>query len=207
MTTKISGWQKALVISILSIIPSFSFANTQTTSASVETIYETTDPFGGYFGIYGFDVSKTQSVATRFTPAKDVSLEQIKLWLMNNDFSGDQRGTVVVSLRSDEPVEDGKSIPSSNIIEQWVVKTSATGWDPQQETVTSLINPVLKAGVNYWVVATSDDVSGHNAVWNVASASWGFVTNTQPFTGEWAPISEQIGAATAITITGQAVAK
>ena len=49
-----------------------------------DIIYETEDPFGGIFGLWGADVGTFQSVAIRFTPDADYRLDTINLWFMNN---------------------------------------------------------------------------------------------------------------------------
>lgn len=46
-----------------------------------EIIYETDDPFGSPFGVLGFDVFEFQSVAVRFTPDDNYTLDRISVWL------------------------------------------------------------------------------------------------------------------------------
>ena len=50
----------ALAVAVLAAVP-----------AAAEVIYETADPFGGPFGLWGPDVCIDQSVGLRFTPGAD----------------------------------------------------------------------------------------------------------------------------------------
>lgn len=140
-------------------------------SAAADVIYQTNTPFGSPFGFIGFDVSTDQSVAVRFTPAADFTLDSLGAWFMNNDFDG-SFPPVTLSLRAD----DGRDIPGESIIETWTFNITAVGWDPQLEEVESKLHPVLEAGVSYWIVAQSTATPGLNPVWNWAANDSGFVS-------------------------------
>jgi len=57
------------------------------TAAGAAVIYATNGPFGGFFGLWGADLSTQQSVAERFPVSSDHVLTNAKLWLMNNSSS------------------------------------------------------------------------------------------------------------------------
>jgi len=182
----------ALALALLLIIPAVSFAS--------KIIYKTENPFDGEFGLWGYDISQNQSAALRFTPEENVTLNQLSMWFMNNDWSGETHGTVTITLHEDQSVGDGKSIPSDNILESWTIQTTADGWDPQQESIVSQVKPVLQAGRNYWVTASSSDAPHYNAVWCIARFGVGYMSNTQR-DHSWVPIgNDQTGAIASITI-------
>ncbi|MFQ5807547.1 MAG: hypothetical protein ACE5I3_13960 [Phycisphaerae bacterium] len=163
-------------------------------AARGEIIYETEDPFGGPFGLWGYDVFIDQSVALRFTPGANYTLDRISLWFMNNDFSGQHHALVTVTLRNDN--NDGHvSIPGDTIYETWNFNVSAVGWNPVLEVLDSQDHPLLEADVNYWIVAESDSPPLIDGVWNIASSGVGFMSNTD-LDGEWYP-----GGMSAVTCT------
>ncbi|MCH8807305.1 MAG: hypothetical protein IH986_14645, partial [Planctomycetes bacterium] len=155
-------------------------------AARAAIIYETEDPFGGIFGINGFDVFQNQSVGVRFTPDADYSLQTIGAWFMNNDASGVHHERVTMTLRDDNS-GGGISIPGNTIFETWVFNVSATGWNPELEVLDSFVQPVLREGINYWIVAESDAPPFVDPVWNIASEGIGFMAFTDSRTGEWQP--------------------
>ena len=154
------------------------------TTASADVIYQTEGPFGGIFGLIGFDVSSEQSVGLRITPDAVYTLDGIGLWFMNNDSSG-ERGFVTVTLRDDALSETGGSIPGDTIYESWTFQISAVGWDPQLERMESVLHPLLDAGTNYWIVAESETEPLINPVWNWAAHGTNFTATTNFMTGEW----------------------
>jgi hypothetical protein len=150
-----------------------------------EIVYETEGPFGGPFGLYGYDVFVDQSVGLRFTPEHNYMLDRISLWLMNNDGSGQHHALVTITLRDDD--NDGHvSIPGDIIYETFTFNVSAVGWNPVLEVMDSQDHPLLVAGVDYWIVAESDAPPGINGVWNIAAHGLGFMSNTD-LDGEWYP--------------------
>jgi len=153
--------------------------------ASAETIYETDDPFGGFFGLIGFDVFESQSVGIRFTPAARYSLDSVGVWFMNNDFSGTIFDTVTLTVRDDGVSGTGASIPGNTIYESFSFQITAVGWDPQLETVQSVTHPVLEAGVNYWIVCESNALAGTDPVWNWPGIGSGYTATTDGSTGQW----------------------
>lgn len=169
------------------------------TAASAEVIYETEDPFGGFFGVNGLDVFQDQSVGVRFTPDGNYILDSIKPWFMNNDGSGDHFGLVRLSLRNDNN-NGSVSIPGDTIYESWEFNVSAVGWDPVLEEFDSQVQPLLQSGVNYWIVAESDDPPVIDPVWCFASEGNGFTATTAWDTGEWQPGG--FGAVVAVIVEG-----
>lgn len=155
------------------------------TVASADVLFDTGEPQGGFIGYYGFDLLPTQSVAIAFTVAEDSFLDSVGLWMMSNDF-GDSGAAFTVSVHTD--AAGGMTIPGDTVIESWDTTTSAVGWSPVLDEVTSLINPVLQAGVTYWIVAESDGPVGLNPVW-VASQQgepvWHSIQNALNPDGAW----------------------
>lgn len=125
----------------------------------------------------------------RFTPGDDFLLDVVAVWLMNNDAGGNHFGEVTLTVRNDLN-ENEISIPGSEIFDTIVFTVSAVGWDPQEEVLHSVSRPLLRDGVNYWLVAESDDPPFIDPVWNIAGNSTGFMAFTQHDTGEWQPGGE-----------------
>ena len=149
-----------------------------------DVIYETPDPFGGFFGVIGADVFIEQSVGVRFTPAGDFTLDRVKVWFMNNDFDGLTHAEVVLTLRSDDSSK-GQSIPSDEILESWTFNVSAIGWDPVLESVESVLHPSFSSGQHYWIVAESDSPPLIDGVWNFAGIGSGFTAICNGLPCEW----------------------
>jgi hypothetical protein len=163
-------------------------------TVTADIIYETEWPFGGPFGLWGYDVFVDQSVGVRFTPDRDYTLDRVSLWFMNNDGSGQHHALVTITLRNDN--HDGQvSIPGDTVYETWQFNVSAVGWDPQLEVMDSATHPLLEAGLNYWIVAESDSPPFNDGVWNIAAHGSGFMANTD-LDGEWYP-----GSMSAVTCT------
>lgn len=165
--------------------------------ASAAIVYETDDPFGGFFGLWGMDIYETQTAGVRFTPSADYYLDEIKVWFMNNDVSP---SLVLVTLQDDHAAG---SIPGLTVLDSGSFFVSAVGWDPQFESVVSSNRPLLKGGTNYWVVCASDAPGGTSGVWNFAGFGVNFHANTNPGTGEWQPGGS--GAALCLTVIGTLV--
>ncbi len=153
--------------------------------AAADVIFTTGTPDPGFLGYYGFDLYPDQSVGIAFTPDQDYRLDSLGLWMMSNDF--DNAGaTYTVSLRTD--AADGMTIPGATVIESWTVATGAAGWLPVLDSMTSVLNPLLSAGVTYWIVAESDEPAFFNPVW-VASQQdepvWHSIRNSFNPDGAW----------------------
>ena len=207
MTTRsFSSWRNNIVLALLlAVAPVIGFA---TQIDHGRPIYQTTDPFNGPFGFWGYDIIPTQSVAVRFIPDADFTLETIKIWFMSNDWSGQSHPKVTLELRTDAPLEDGQSIPSDRVLEAWDVEVTAQGWNPVEETVVSRVKVALLAGQKYWISARGDTKPGKDAVWVQSSGSVGITSNTQAQDGgKWEPVGDLTGAAPAITITGVSMLK
>lgn len=132
--------------------------------AYADVIFDTGAPDPGFFGFIGFDLSPNQSVAVAFTPTADVRLDSIDVWMMSNAFDGVIFPEFKLSLVAG--VEDGGlGEPGTRVLETWDLTTSAVGFDPRRETARSLGGTILSAGVQYWVVGTSDAPELENPVW------------------------------------------
>lgn len=166
-------------------------------SAGADVVYATSGPFGGPFGVIGFDVFSQQSVGVRFVPTQNYRLDRIKVWLMDN--SGGSHPLVTLEVRADQ-TSGGISIPSSIVRESWTFPIAAVGWVPQQETVQSSARPILEAGVRTWIVARSRSSAGMNPVWNWASAGAGFVATTNGSPEAWQPGG--FGAVVSVVVEG-----
>ncbi|KAA0213991.1 MAG: hypothetical protein DYG94_03030 [Leptolyngbya sp. PLA3] len=142
------------------------------TLASADTIYQSEDPFGGFFGLWGADVFVGQTVGQRFTPDADYRLDQVRLWFMSNDFEGVVDEFVTVTIQTDAGGPD-ESYPSGVVLDQATFEASAIGWDPVEE-VAAFDGVVLHAGRRYWVVCSSNAAGGEDPVWNFASEGLGF---------------------------------
>lgn len=154
-------------------------------AAAAILVHETADPFGGFFGLWGPDVSVQQSVGARFVPSGDYTLQQVKIWLMDN--SGGSHPQVRITLRTDQSTASGSgsSLPSNEVLEEWTIETQAVGWSPVQEVMQSRGGVALRSGQKYWVVAQSTAQPGLNAVWNFASVGNQFKAITQPDGVTW----------------------
>lgn len=184
---------------ILAAAPYF-IAAALAASASADVIYQTNNPFGGFLGINGFDVFAQQSVATRFTPGDDYTLDGFSVWLWNNDESG---GTpaMTFTLRTDD-ASNGESRPSDTILETWTFNLPNTGvFNPQEYFFTSTTYAALANGTRYWIAAESPAPGGADPVWAWAANDSGVSTNTDGQTGEWYPAPEE-GAVATLTVTG-----
>lgn len=171
--------------------------------AMAEVIFETEDPFGGPFGILGFDVFEDQSVAQRFTSTGDFTLDQVSLWLWNNDPSNEH--PITVTLREDTNGGQGGSIPSDVILESWTFDVPVTGtFNPILFDFSSVVLPELEDGANYWVAAESPTAGLHTPVWAIASPGNGFMSLAGS-DGVWSPGAN--GANTAMTIMGSPVSE
>lgn len=146
-----------------------------TMPASAETLYSSNGPFGGFFGLWGADVSTSQSVAQRFTCAIDADLSTASFWIMNNSPQPGARITVTIET---DAGTGSASRPSGTAIESWTMVTMASGWNPQQQTVISAVRPQLRAGTTYWLVLRSEAPGGSSPVWNFASTGQGYTCLT-----------------------------
>ncbi len=170
-------------------------------AAEVQVVYQTNPP-GGFFGPIGFDVSTSQSVAVRFMPAADVRLHAVRAYFMNNNFDPEApRPLVTLTIQTDtDPPGQYTSAPSGIILETLPLTVTAVGWDPIQDSVDSVVRPVLSAGVRYWVVAESSQPPGDNPVWVWAGEDLGFNGNTDQ--GLW---QTGLGAVVSIRVEGTPV--
>jgi hypothetical protein len=168
-------------------------------TATADTVYHTGGPFGGFFGLWGADVSATQSVGVRFIPTATRELDRIGVWFMNNAASS--YPTVTLELRADS-TQGGVSVPAATVLESWQFSLATLGWNPVQHWRTSKARPLLNAGTRHWVVARSSAPGGLNAVWNFAASGNSFNSFTSSTNPEsWQPGGS--GAALCIVVQGE----
>lgn len=144
-------------------------------AASADIVFETQDPFGGPFGITGFDVFSGQSVAARFEPAADYTLDELRLWLWNNDENG-REPRIDIKLETDDPA-NGESRPSGVVLEAWTFNVPGTGvFNPMLFTFESTTHLNLDSGVKYWITARSPAPGGASPVWAWAAKDSGWMS-------------------------------
>lgn len=165
-----------------------------------DVIHATNDPFGSFLGINGFDVFERQSVAARFEPTGDYTLDRVSLWLWNNDESGVEPA-MVITLRTDNNA-NGESRPSNVILETWNFVLPNTGaFQPNLFAFDSASHPSVAAGARYWVVAESDAAPGADPVWAWAANEAGWGSTVDPTSGkDWYDASH--GAVCAMIVEG-----
>jgi MYXO-CTERM domain-containing protein len=139
-------------------------------TASAAQILNTGTPDGGFFGYTGYDIFVGQSIGIAFTPDQDYTLDDVGVWMMSNDFEN-PGAEFRLSLQLDASGSGTPSIPSGVEIEGWDMATTAIGWSPVLDVAVSTLNPVLSAGVTYWIVAESDEEAFVDAVW-VWGSDW-----------------------------------
>ncbi|OAB56010.1 hypothetical protein AY599_11260 [Leptolyngbya valderiana BDU 20041] len=164
-----------------------------------DTIFETAEPFGGPFGLIGFDVFTNQSVAVRFVPDQDYRLTSVSAYFMSNAGVPLDR-PVRLSVQTDQAVGDA-FIPSGEELEVMDLFVTAIGWDPQLDTADASGDTLLEAGQAYWIVAESDYPAAENPVWTWAVGVTGYTSTTRFDTGEWQPGGE--GATVSVFIEGE----
>jgi hypothetical protein len=175
-------------------------------AATADVVYETEDPFGGLFGIIGLDVSSEQSVAVRFTPKADHSLDRIRVWLWNNDTNGGEP-EITITLRPDAAAGAPAgswtpSRPTDEILETWTFSLPYTGFAAPRLFDVYSKGSALRADVDYWICAESNAPGGKDPVWAMAQPGLGFGTTGDPATGEWWPGAEQMAGAMIVEGTG-----
>jgi hypothetical protein len=166
--------------------------------AGAAIIFQTNGPFGGFFGLWGADLSVQQSVAERFAPTTDHTFTVARFWLMNNSSSVQAPVKVRLELDAVDIGMGGTSRPSGIALEEWNFPIATLGWAPVQHAMTSKAQPPLRAGRRYWIVASSPAAGGSNPVWNFASSGNAYRAITQ-LDGSWAAGS---GAALTLVVEG-----
>lgn len=131
---------------------------------SIIPIYKTNPPKPSL----GFDVSSHQTVAIRFSPNENVTLNAIEVWFMNN--STTEQGLVRITLHHDKKTKNELSVPGKEVIESWSFPVSSLGWNTAKEVLVSKINPKLMYNQRYWLVAESDALPRNNPVWSIAES-------------------------------------
>jgi len=143
-----------------------------------DEIYATAEPCGGFLGCNGFDVFIGQTVGVRFTPTSDFDLDTVGMYFMSNNFDGPQEYDVTMTVQTDQII-DGCSTPSGEVLDTVVFRPTAIGWDPVLEVVESVSRPRLEAGVDYWIVCSSDAPPFVDPVWTIGTEVTGFTASTQ----------------------------
>ncbi|MFA6302680.1 MAG: hypothetical protein WC627_06060 [Legionella sp.] len=167
---------------------------------SIIPIYKTNPPQPAL----GFDVSSHQTVAIRFSPIEDVTLNTIEVWFMNN--STTEQGQVRITLHHDKKTKNELSVPGKEVIESWSFPVSSLGWNTAKEVLVSKINPKLMYNQRYWLVAESDASPLNNPVWSIADSqndniSLGFAGSYNRDEHKWASLG--YSAIPTVTISGE----
>ncbi len=168
-------------------------------TAKADVIFDSGDPCG-IFGCWGADVFINQSVGLRITPDADYTFDEIRMWFMNNDGSGQHFGKIRLTVETDNG--DPKcSTPSGNVLDEMTFTITAIGWNPELETVTSNTNPLLLAGEHYWFVASCDDPPFIDPVWLMAAEGLAYGAYTDQSQTEWQCGHSGAAAAAAVEAT------
>ncbi len=166
-----------------------------------DLVYQSDDPFGGLFGVEGFDIAAVQSAAARFVPQAEYTLDQLRLWLWNDDVLGGHP-RLTITLRGDD-AGGGQSRPGKTVYERWVIDLPTTGlFNPELFDFTSTLHPRLHTGQRYWVVVESDGPLEGCGVWACAQPDPGFWSLCEP-PAPWT--AGQIGEAGAMIVLGTPV--
>ena len=169
-------------------------------TVSADTVFATADPFNGPLGYLGFDVFPGQSVAARFIPTADYTLDRLSIWFMSNDFEGDTAQTVTITLRTDtNPGTQFTSVPSNTVLESWTMDLPVQGWNPELIDFDSAIHTLLRNGQKYWVVAESNVPAGEDPLWVWSGSGNAFTANTD---GSGTPWESGSGAAIGLRVLG-----
>lgn len=161
--------------------------------AAWRLVYQTDDPFGGVFGVYGYDVNDQQSVAVRFTSPGDYRLAALRLWLWNNEPLGDSIPATVSLHGESGPLSGARSEPADAALESWEFDIPYSGFaQPRLYDFSSRLHTALQSGERYWIVIESDAHPG--AVWAVAQPGTGFGAIRFPADGVWRSFEGAIGA-------------
>lgn len=167
-------------------------------AARGDVVYATQGPFGGFLGLWGPVVSQQQSVGARFIPSANYTLTHLRIWFMND--SSVPGAPLRITLRGDAAAATGASIPSSEIIAEWNITCTASGWNPIQHTVMPTAPVALRSGVRYWVVAQSPAPGGESPVWCFAAVGNAFSAVTIGDGITWQPGGN--GAAPTLVVEG-----
>jgi hypothetical protein len=176
---QVRSFSARLVLSAITVGAGFGGGAT----ALADVIFQTNDPFGSFLGINGFDVFEQQSVAARFEPGDNYSIDRVSLWLWNNDESGGQP-PIVITLRTDNPA-GGESRPSNIVLETWNFTLPNTGvFQPALFAFDSISHPAVQQGQLYWLVAESSSQGGADPVWAWAANDSGWGSIVDPTSGD-----------------------
>jgi hypothetical protein len=160
-----------------------------------EVIYATPGPYGGPMGVTGFDVYDGQSVAIRFSPARNCTLTEVSLWLMCNTSPGQEISpTLAVSIR-----EDAVTGPAAEPLMTWTCQVAPVPFQPSLRVLEVEDQGVLLAGQSYWVVAESGCNLQRNPVWNWSGTGSGFVA-LRAEGGAWSAME---GVAVSVEVRGE----
>ncbi len=162
-------------------------------TARADVVYQSDDPFGGFFGIEGIDIADVQSAAMRFVPNGDFRLDALQLWLWSDDVTGGHP-VIVITLRNDD-ARGGQSRPGQTIYERWELALPTTGYfNPQLFDFASVLHPLLRSGARYWVTAESAAPLENCPVWALGQPHPGFISLCDPPGAWWAGQSGEAGA-------------
>ncbi|MBX3376249.1 MAG: hypothetical protein KF678_04515 [Phycisphaeraceae bacterium] len=135
-----------------------------------DIIYQTNPPYFGPNGPPAFDIMDFQSVALRFTPRRDFTLETVRVWIMSNDLTQPPQAPIRLEVRDANP--DGR--PGEFIIASTSFHATAIGWNPVLETVPIRAHPLLRAHTDYWLILHCD-LHVNTPAWNWSDGSIGII--------------------------------
>ncbi len=161
-----------------------------------DIIYQTNTPYFGPSGPPAFGLTDEQAVALRFTPDRDYTLDAIRVWIISDNFEVISHAPVRVQLRTSHPTLPR---PTSTVIEEMAFEVETLGWAPLLQSVESRDHPLLRAGIDYWIILECDLHEGAPG-WSWADGSTGMVALS--YNGQATFNDGGIGAVTATTIEG-----
>jgi hypothetical protein len=120
----------------------------------------------------GMVTTHSQQVAIQFISQRNVQLTEISIYLMSN------AGTIIrpsleLSLHESRisPEDNNREIPVTGSLYSWKIdRITATSWYPEKDTllIDASENVVLEKGKTYWLMATSENQAGSNAIWTMS---------------------------------------
>ena len=145
-------------------------------AGGTEIISSTPGPWSMPVFPYGPDLFEDQAVAFRIEVDRHYRLHDFAGWFWDNGLATPD--TIRLTIRPDMWAPDG-SRPGEPILEaiEFTCPAALFGL-PEEITVPSATNPVLRAGRRYWVMGECEGVGGLSPVW--AMGGTGFVSYASP---------------------------
>ncbi|MEZ6233090.1 MAG: GC-type dockerin domain-anchored protein [Phycisphaerales bacterium] len=171
-------------------------------AGATEVISSTPGPWSMPVFPYGPDLFEDQAVAFRIEIDRHYTLDDIAGWFWDNGPATPD--TIRLTIRPDLWAPDG-SRPGEAILEaiEFTCPAALFGL-PEEITVLSATNPVLRAGRRYWVVGECEGGRGISPVWAMGGGPPGFVAYASPRSEGFTPGT--VGAVMSHTIRGTPIA-